>query len=342
MSQPQTPYTLSVQQLEAALSALTKATETFRLSPLEHRLYRALEICAKVASFAFVVVALLVTLQANGVTAISEAMIGFPGLAFFAAVAAATVLLIANFRLVLDALRQQRLLKQLGLEQISYSALRAERKRHVLARLLGAALTALGAISLVLLVLWLIGTETPDAWEVVAGLSLFFLGATLLLWRTVQRSRERLAVVSDARQLRALLTGMVSGSGAEVVVPATVLEKVAGIEKARIERERTRAVLAGLSARRGYGVQLSHELSEQKASLPPALRLEVEELIEQIVAEPRASASTPATVDALLARTPSGSAEVDYRVDEVSRRVHVLALRTPLHRNEPSSVNYAE
>jgi hypothetical protein len=342
MSHSQTPYTLNAEQVEAALSALTKATETFRLSPLEERLYRALELCAKVAGLSFVVIVLLVVLQANGVTAIGDAAIGFPALFFLAALAAATVLLIANFGVVRDALRQQRVLKQLGLEQVAYSALKVQRKPSGLARVGRAALTTLGGISLVLLVLWAFGTDTPDAEEVTAGLSLFLLGVTLLLWRVVQRSREGLAVVSDAGQLRALLLGMTRGNNTEVVVPARVLEKVAGIEKAQIERERNRAVMAGLSAHRGYGVQLSREASEQKASLPPALRLEVEELIEQVVAEPRASGSAQGPGDTLLARTPSGSAEVDYSVDEARSRVQILTLRASLERPLPTSVSHAQ
>jgi hypothetical protein len=100
--------------------------------------------------------------------------------------------------------------------------------------------------------------------------------------------------------------------------------------------------MAGLSAQRGYGVQLSREVSEQKACLPPALRLEVEDLIERVVAAPQVAIGNRDPADTLLARTPSGSAEVDYTVDQARRRVHVLTLRMPLRQTEPSSVNHAE
>ena len=46
------PYTLTTEQLDAALATLAKAAETFRLSPLERRLYRALKICATIAASA--------------------------------------------------------------------------------------------------------------------------------------------------------------------------------------------------------------------------------------------------------------------------------------------------
>ncbi len=115
-----------------------------------------------------------------------------------------------------------------------------------------------------------------------------------------------------------------------MVVPANVLEKVAGIEHAQIARERAHAVLAGVGAEsRGYGVLITRDVSESKAALLPDRRLEVEELIDDLVADPHAYAGDRRGDAVLRARTPDGSAEIDYSVDEAHRRVHIMALRTP-------------
>jgi hypothetical protein len=137
-----------------------------------------------------------------------------------------------------------------------------------------------------------------------------------------------LEVVADADQLRATLTSI--KTGASVVVPANVLEKVAGIEHAQIARERAHAVLAGVGAEnRGYGVLITRDVSESKAALLADRRLEVEELIDDLVADPHAYAGGRQGDALLRAQTPDGSAEVDYSVDEAHRRVHIVALRTP-------------
>src|SRR5258706_13471918 len=109
------PYTLTTEQLDAALATLARAAETFRLSPLERRLYRALKICATVAAVGFLV-ELFLLLVGGGCIAFIIAPI-----AILAGVAA-TILLAANFRLWLKTSRHRRLLRHLGLHDVSYSA----------------------------------------------------------------------------------------------------------------------------------------------------------------------------------------------------------------------------
>jgi hypothetical protein len=330
MSLSRTPYTLNAEQLDAALVALGKASETFRLSPLENRLYRALGVCAKIAIVAFVITAILVIMSLNGVAAVTDLIIGIPGLIFMAAGIIAALLLAANATLVLNAVRQRRLLKQLGLHDVSYSAWKAYRKRHVFARVGGAMLTTVGAVLLLFVFAWLMGAEKPGPAEIAFGVACLVVGITILIWRAVQRSRERLEVVADADQLRTTLTSIKTGADASVVVPANVLEKVAGIEHVQIARERAHAVLAGVGAEnRGYGVLITRDVSESKAALVPDRRLEVEELIDDVVADPHAYAGGQHGDEVLRARTPDGSAEVDYSVDEAHRRVHIVALRIP-------------
>jgi hypothetical protein len=147
----------------------------------------------------------------------------------------------------------------------------------------------------------------------------------------VQRSRERSAIVADADRLRALLTGLRAEAGADqrVVVPATVLEKVAGIENAQIARERTAAVLTSVrTVDRGYGLLISREVAEQKAALAPDDRLAVEELIDRALAEPHSTSTIADRAHGIVrVKTPNGTAEIDYHIDDSARRVQVVALR---------------
>jgi hypothetical protein len=131
--------------------------------------------------------------------------------------------------------------------------------------------------------------------------------------------------------LRALLTGLRAEAGADqrVVVPATVLEKVAGIENAQIARERTAAVLTSVrTVDRGYGLLISREVAEQKAALAPDDRLAVEELIDRALAEPHSTSTIADRAHGIVrVKNPNGTAEIDYHIDDSARRVQVVALR---------------
>jgi hypothetical protein len=170
------------------------------------------------------------------------------------------------------------------------------------------------------------------SWDVVALLLFAAIAATPVAWRLIQRSRQRLDVIEDVNSLHAMLTSMQADPGDTVVVPAAVLEKVASVERAQIARERAKAVLDGVSnTNRGYGVLFAKAVSEQKASLPSDRRLQVEELTDELMAEPYQSGADGRDAGAVLsARTSDGSVEIDYSVDEPSRRIHVVAMRDVL------------
>jgi len=322
-------YTLDPLQLEAAFEALRKAAETFRPSPRAARLYRWLGRCSTVAVLAFVG---MVVTQVAGVLIASLLLL----LLFLAASAAAAVLLVVNFSLITGTMRQRWLVKKLGLHTVSRSAWKAERRRNLGGRIRGASLTTVGVILLIFAGLLLIPMAVPQPDATSVGIFELFLivllgvpGTTVLIWRMVERSREQLAVVADADRLRALLTSMQaqSGSGASVVVPAEVMEKVARIEKVQIARERAHAVVASVgSADRGYALVVGPEATAQKAALGGAERLAVEELIDDLLAEPHAG-TAPGVDDLRHARSADGSTEIDYRVDPSAQRVHVIAVR---------------
>jgi hypothetical protein len=311
---------LTPQQLDAALSALARASDTFRLSPLERRLYRAAGICATAGILIFIVAFALnfaVSSSVSDAIVFTGIGVGFVGV----------LLLGVGFKTVLKTLRQRRLLKQLGLSDVSYSVWKAERKRRLFARMSGAILTTLsiGIIGFLLLVFLgsSVGKSEFTPFEIMALILLLLVGVTMLFWRSIQRIREQMDIADNAERLRATLTAL-QATPENIVVPAAVLERVAGIEHAQIARERARAVLAGVNAAdRGYGVLISKEAAEKKAALPGDRRLEVEELIDHL-AEPPAADSVSNVV--LSAHTSDGLVALDYTVDPGNRRIHVLAL----------------
>jgi hypothetical protein len=315
-----TPYTLTTTQLDAALAALAKAAETFRLSAWERFFYRVLQVCATITA-----IAILLTVVSAGV--LTGCMLPVAMLTGVVAI----VLLVANLTLLLKTSRQRRLLIQLGLDHLSHSAWKADRKRHWVRALLGSIVTIAGVVVLgISIVGGIVTAASPNVETLDFVLIAFFivLGGTMLVWRSLERSRQRLELVADADRLRATLTSLQTDADANVVVPAPVLENVARIEQAQIARERTRAVLAGVSAAdRGYAVQFAAGVSEQKSSLPVKSRLDLAELIDDLMANPYPSAAH--AEGPLSARTVDGTAEVDYSVDEQNRRIHILALRTP-------------
>jgi len=316
-----TPYTLTSQQLDAALATLAKAAETFRPSRVEMFLYRALRVCATTTAIAVLLMfspfAVVIAILLLPIVMVAGTL--------------TTVLFVANLTLVLKTSRQRRLLKQMGLEDLSHSAWKTDRKRHPVQRVLGASVTVAGVIVIVFAIFWMIATTLggkTEGSDIVIAALFTAVGGTMLGWRSMERNRQRLDLVADADNLRATLMSLQAGAGAEVVVPAPVLEKVARIEQAQIARERTQAVLASMSAAdQGYAVQFAPGVSEQKTSLQVKSRLELAELIDDLTANPHPSA--PRAEGTLRARTPDGAAEVDYSVDEQNRRIHILALRAP-------------
>ena len=329
-----TTYALDPAQLEAALEALRKAAATFRLTPREERLYLWLARWSKMAIVSVVIlVAAWVANQSSTVLVITF-------LAFVVSGVAATMLLIRNLSLVFGSLQQQRLLRRLGLHGASRSAWKIERRRHLGKWISGATQTAVGATLLVMAAFTLLFLESIrhgeygfSAWiEIVLFLALAPPAISILLFRMVQRSRERLAIVADADRLRAMLTSMQATEGPEprVVVPAEVLEKVAGIENANIARERAKAVVASVqTVDRGYGLIVAHDVTVQKAALGPGDRLLVEDVIDTILADPLGVGVVVTAGDLRRAFDADGGTEIDYRVHETAKRVHVVALRMP-------------
>jgi len=216
MSLSATPYTLTSQQMDAALAALAKAAETFRLSTRERLFYSALKICATTTAIAI----LLIVFSAGAFMGCMLPLALLTGVA-------ATLLLVANLTLLLKTSRQRQLLKQIGLDDLSHSAWKADRKRHRLRGLLGSIVTIAGMIVLGGAILGVIATATSPKVEIFDFVLIAFfvvVGGTILVWRSLERNRQRLELVADAASLRATLMSLQADADATVVVPAPVLE----------------------------------------------------------------------------------------------------------------------
>jgi hypothetical protein len=263
-------------------------------------------------------------------------------LLFFLAAIGAPVFLLLNQSVVRQAFRQRRLLKKLGIREVSLSAWRQQRRGYRWATPSGAVLTGSGVLALVWGLLGLIlmigmWIEEGDAGMLINAVFyglVFAFGVTVLVWRFVQRSREQWAIVADANRLRSALESMqtTAGAGEAVAISAAVLEDVARIESVQIARERRDAVVASAgTTNHGYGVLVARDLSSQKGLLDPQQRVAVEDLIENLSANPRPAGveSTPGGL--LSVRTPKGDVELQYSVDEGAQRVHIVALTAHAH-----------
>jgi mRNA-degrading endonuclease RelE of RelBE toxin-antitoxin system len=353
------PYTLDAVQLEKAVQALQKAAETLGPSPSEERMYHVLGICVRiaVAAFAGMVLAGVLASVLVGIgiaTALKDVFLGLMGvfvLLFFLASIGTTVVFLLNLSAVTQALRQRRLLKKLGIREVSLSAWRLQRRGRRWSRLAGVLLTWGGILSLVIGVFGMIGaigmwigkTLRPTdplpgraAIAFAGALYVFVLafGVTVLVWRFVQRTREQWAIVADANRLRSALESLQSkaGAGEAVAIPAAVVEHAAQIERASIARERRDAVVASAgTTNHGYGVLVARDLSSQKGLLDPQQRVAVEDLIENLSANPRPAGVEETQRGLLSVRTPKGDVGLQYSVDEGARRVHIVALTAHTH-----------
>jgi hypothetical protein len=349
------PYSLDSVQLEKAVQALQKAAETLRPNPSETRLYRVLGICVRIAVASLA--GMVLTLTTVGVLRVDpETALGVVlsilmlvlVLFFLLAAIGALIFLLLNKSVIRQAFRQRRLVKKLGIRDASLSAWRLQRRGHRWASFVGAVLTWSGIISLAFGVygvtiftieVWVLSPEFftaaqyPPGAVAVYGLFAAF-GVTVLLWRFVQRSREQWAIVADANRLRSALESLQAkaGAGEAVAIPAAVVEDAARIERVQIARERRNAVVASAGTTdHGYGVLVARDLSSRKGLLNPQQRVAVEELIENLSANPR-RAGVESTPEGLLSvRTPERDVELQYSVDEGAQRVQIVALTAHDH-----------
>src|SRR5262245_40558594 len=138
-------YALSRVELEAAIATLQKASNTFRPTPAEKRLYVILRLCLITAAVGFVA-------TFSGTIVLDR--FGDPGMyllipgviLIIAAAVAAPVLLVMNIPFLQRVLQQHRILRNTGLRNIARSIRKGEKVRRLGGALL--MLVALGFLGL--------------------------------------------------------------------------------------------------------------------------------------------------------------------------------------------------
>ena len=342
MSTSRDAYTLAPGELDAARAALHKAFETFRVSKREERLFKALRVSLWITSAAFVTAfaSMLYLDISTPESGLPSTGTGHDGawtvillslLITFLGGVAVPILLLLNRRIVWNAVQQRRLLKRLGLEEVSQTAWNASQGRTLLHRLSARARkTILGLFAAIFAIFVVVSAAMGALLNVVVGVLALIVVLSFPIWRFVERMRQRMTLALDAERLDTTLGALerTDAPGEGIVVPAAVLESAARIENAQIAAERARAIAAKAAESHDYALLTTREVAAQKAVLPAAHRLELEDLIEEVVAKPTV---WPAGVEAggaiRRARTTDSAIEIDFEVDEAARTVRVIGCR---------------
>lgn len=346
MVAPSVPHRLTPAQFEQTLQALDRARETFELRPRTLRLYKLLRfsVCTAVgALFAYVPAAFLaVRWEPSPAATAPKAFVpvfGAVSIVLFLAMLSSLVLLLLNLPLVIRIVRQRALLRRLGLRDLSVALWKTQRRKRIWARVWWVLMLTVGVLSLVAAVLALLGTLTTpsappyqgDLAFLLIGVGMFVtLGVTTIGLYLVQRGKQQLDLVADASQLRQSLLEMKERTtdGDAIIVPAEAMQSVARMEAAQIARERAEAVVACADTKdRGYGVFIARDVSAQKGTLDLATRMQVEEAIERIGANPHPPEATAEGAEGLWRlRSADGAIQLAYAIDEQQRQVRVLAM----------------
>ena len=135
---------------------------------------------------------------------------------------------------------------------------------------------------------------------------------------------------SSADALRKTLQSLRQrADGGVVAVPAELLERTAKIETTQIAAQRKDAVLESVASRdSGYAISYGSAAAQQRATLPAADRLELEDLVAQLSTEGAPVEPQPGANQEAATRRTAGNrhVEVEYSVDEASRRLHIVAV----------------
>ena len=166
-----------------------------------------------------------------------------------------------------------------------------------------------------------------------------FIVIILLSARFLRNQRSRMDLTSSAEGLRKTLQSLRQRAGDGVVsVPAELLERTAKIESTQIAAQRKDAVLESAAFRdNAYAIAYDGGATEQRATLETADRLELEDLVAQLSTEGApADAAPDAAREATVRRTTENNrVEIEYSVDEASRRIRIVAV-APMSGAEPS------
>jgi membrane protein implicated in regulation of membrane protease activity len=165
------------------------------------------------------------------------------------------------------------------------------------------------------------------------ALFVVIIAAMVLGARYLRNQRERIDLTTNAEELKRALQRLRQRAGdvETVTVPSELLEQTAKIESAQIATQRRDAILqSSASPSKEYAVAFDHGAVEQRATLDIADRVELEDLVEQLsadAAELESRGAGAGVTAALRAATKSKRIEVNYLVDQASKRIRIAAIK---------------
>ena len=252
---------------------------------------------------------------------------------FYALLAPTSLIIVALFFLNIPLLfklwRRSKLVRQLGLDEVSKEPWKAERKKWRFTDILTILTGVMGLVIMVgtffVMEHWLL------VWE-----NLFYVFAlaacvALISFYFMRRTQARLEIVdrllSSLKENKARLASL---QDTYLNIPAKAYEQIAQIERTQISRERVQSILTGLeeSESRSYFVQKSREASTAQAQLDPVMRLRVQKQIDQLTSVPHpAEAFKDPETGVRQLHVPESPVILDFKVDDDARRIKVLAIR---------------
>jgi hypothetical protein len=328
---------LSPNELERTIKVLSSAGQALQLTRFERITYRALLVSVDVAmaSVFGCIIAFMFALLWSWALVLAVVMAYVFVLSFVVGI----VSLALNIPLLLKTFRQGEWHKRLGLGSLSTSLWKESRRNRWISRVRGVLLSGIGILILVGMVfaskgmIEAINTSKLDDWILFfIGLLFYAITAGLVFGaRYLRNQRERMDLAASAEQLRKALQSLQEREGPEVVsVPAELLEQTAIIESAQIKKERKDAVLQSATFRPdAYAIAFDRTAAEQRASLGVAERVELEDLVADLSTEGSQLEAKADVVPGTKARgtTESKSVEIEYVIDQASRRIQVVAVR---------------
>jgi hypothetical protein len=337
---------LSSKELDSAIEVLSSAAQSLQLTLFERLSYRALLISVDVAIVSCIVAMILLFLRPPEPSRIPEYGAVFVAtmisiVAFSVSILVGIVSVALNIPLLRKAFRERTRLQQLGLSSLSQSLWKESRRSRWISRVRGALLIVVGVFSSVVVVAIfgaaLVGEANREDRIALFSIALFWaiIAALMFTSRYLGNQRERMALTTDATELRKALQSLRQrvGTTGVVSVPSEFLEQTAKIESAQIAEQRKDAVLQSTTFRpNAYAVVFDRDATEQRATLGVADRVELEDLVAHFSTDgARLESDAGAGVDAkavlLRATTESKRVEIEYVIDHVSHGIRIIAVR---------------
>jgi hypothetical protein len=344
--------------LDKNIEVLSSAADALRLTRFERISYRALILSVDAATLAGAVLFLLGMLFQFLSPSGQERLDSFGivlGVVVLCLVLMGVLSLMLNIPLFVRVFRERARLKKLGLSALSKSLWMESRRSQWISRIRRISLVSIGTFIGLLLIIGLLDTiitNRPVSNDIALGfVTLLTILGLLFASRYLQNQRERIDLTANAEELTKTFQSLQqrAGTAGSVTIPVEILEKTANIESAQIASERKDAVLKSIASNsQEYAIAFDRGAVEQRATLGIADRIELENLVDRLSANPEEPDSQTVTpnrqiipVDrtrgrTLRAATKSNRVKVDYIIDHASRRIRITGVAAGSSR--PSSL----